>query len=291
MPIQPSNSTSGLPHDIGRSAAPLHRISAVAGSFCLLFAAAATTVFARPNAGRGAWDTTVYHEPFIRSLAESWPRFDLSDPLTATTPGYHILLATLSAAGIDSTASLRLASALVGSTLIALLAAWCVRRVRPFDAFLLALPVAASIYTFQASAFILPDNLAWVGVLLILMWCLREPAGWGPIVCAGVTLPLLVFTRQVHLWAAAPIWLAAWLGVRETRPTLFRNAAARIPATLIAALLTVPGFLVVAWFLHTWGGPVPPRFQGDMSGGNPATPAFLLLQCAIMAVGFGPWIL
>lgn len=291
MPNQPSNRSTGLPHDIGREPPLLHRILVVGASSLLLFLAAAAAILLLPNAGRGAWDATVYHEPFARALADQWPRFDLSDPLTATTPGYHIVLATLAAIGLDSTTSLRLASALIGSALIASLCAWCVRRARPLDAFLLSLPIAASIYTFQASAFILPDNLAWIGVLLILACCLRDPPGWTALTLAAIALPLLVFTRQVHLWAAAPIWLAAWLGVRETSPGLFRDAASRVPRTLIAIALTVPGFLVVAWFLNHWGGPVPPRFQGDMSGGNPATPAFILLQCSILAIGFGPWIL
>lgn len=290
MPIQPSNRSTGLPHDIGRTEPLLHRILAVSASFTLLLLTAAAAILFLPNAGRGAWDATVYHEPFARALAQQWPRFDLSDPLTATTPGYHIVLATLAAIGIDSTTSLRLASALIGATLIAGLGAWCVRRVRPLDAFLLSLPIAASIYTFQASAFILPDNLAWIGVLLILACCLRDPPNWKPLVFASAILPLLVFTRQVHLWAAAPIWLAAWLGVRDTAPGLLATPAVRIPRTLIAIALTIPGFLVVAWFINHWGGPVPPRFQGDMSGGNPATPAFILLQCSILAIGFGPWI-
>ncbi len=291
MPIHPSNRSAELPHDIGRTDPLLHRISAVIASFCLLFLGAAAVIAFLPNAGRGAWDATVYHEPLVRALADTWPRFDLADPLSATTPGYHIVLATLDAIGIGSTASLRLASALIGSTLIAMLCAWCVRRVRPLDAFLLALPIAASIYTFQASAFILPDNLAWIGVLVILACCLRDPPGFRPLIVASIALPALVFTRQVHLWAAAPIWLAAWLGVRDTTPGLFASPASRIPRTATAVALTVPGFLVVGWFFRHWGGAVPPRFQGDMSGGNPATPAFILLQCSILAVGFGPWIL
>ncbi|MEM9372787.1 MAG: hypothetical protein AAGA55_04010, partial [Planctomycetota bacterium] len=291
MPIHSSNKPAGLPHDIGRSGPLLHRISAVIASFSLLFLSAAAAIAFLPNAGRGAWDATVYHEPLIRALAGAWPRFDLRDPLSATTPGYHILLASLDVIGFDSSTSLRLASALIGATLIALLSAWCARRVRPLDAFLLALPIAASIYTFQSSAFVLPDNLAWIGVLVILACCLRDPPGWKPIVAASVVLPALVFTRQVHLWAAAPIWLAAWLGVRQNTPFLFASPASRIPRTATAMAMTVPGFLVVGWFIQHWGGAVPPRFQSDMSGGNPATPAFILLQCAILAVGFGPWVL
>jgi hypothetical protein len=260
-----------------------------------LFVPAAIVALLGRNAGRGAWDATVYHEPFIRQLARDWPRFDLSDPLTATTPGYHIALATLARIGLDSTLALRLVTAAIGAALIATLAAWLARRVRPLDAFLLSLPVAASIYTFQASAWILPDNAAWLLVLLIVLLCLgpgrREPGGpasWRRLLVAAALLALLVFTRQVHLWAAGVIWLAAWL--REPGPLIARPHR-RIPPTVVAVLLTLPAAAIVAAFIAHWDGLTPPRFQGDMHGGNPATPAFILVQTAILGVGFGPWLL
>ena len=81
------------------------------------------------NAGRAAFDSVVYHERFIRDLAASWPRFDVSNPLTATTPGYHVLLATFVKLGFDSELALRLISALIGASLGGLLAAWLAKRV------------------------------------------------------------------------------------------------------------------------------------------------------------------
>ncbi len=301
MPTPPRTDTpttrDASGHDIGQSPPPLHshppihRYAAVAAAFLALALPAAAVGLLGLNAGRGAWDATVYHEPFVRQLAADFPRFDLSNPLTATTPGYHILLAGLSQIGLGSTLSLRLITALFGGLLIAALAAWLTRRVRPLDAVLLSLPLAASIYTFQASAFILPDNPAWLLVFLIIALCLRDPPGATRLAIAAALTALLVFTRQVHLWAAGVVWLAAWLGVTRTDTGLFTHLPRRIPRTALAFAITLPAVAIVAWFIHHWGGLTPPRFQGDMHGGNPATPAFILVQIVVLAIGFGPWLL
>lgn len=299
MPNPPHtpNTRDASGHDIGQSPPPLHthppihRLFAITATFLALFLPAAVVALLGLNAGRGAWDATVYHEPFIRQLAADFPRFDLTNPLTATTPGYHILLAGLSQISLGSTLALRLTTALLGGLLIATLAAWLSKRVRPADALLLSLPLAASIYTFQASAFILPDNPAWLLVFLIIALCLRDPPGLGRLALAAALTALLVFTRQVHLWAAGVVCLAAWLGVARTDPGLFTHLPRRIPRTALAFAITLPAVAIVAWFIHHWGGLTPPRFQGDMHGGNPATPAFILVQTVVLAIGFGPWLL
>lgn len=252
------------------------------------------------NAGRAASDSIIYHDRFIRQLAADWPRFDLSDPLTATTPAYHIVMATAAAAGLDSEPVLRLLSAVIGAILAALLAAWCAKRAGVLNAVLLTLPLACSIYTLGSTAWLLPDNLAWTGVAAILMLALARPDDRpGPTrfpidrltIGAAAILIALVFTRQIHLWAAGLVWLAAWFNARPERTPAFTQIPARIPRVAVAVLLTLPAFLVVAWFVRHWGGLTPPRFQSDITGVNPATPAFILVQIAILAIGFGPWLL
>lgn len=243
------------------------------------------------NSGRAAWDSIVYHEPFIRQLAADWPRFDLSNPLTATTPAYHLLLATLAAAGLDGQTPLRLASALTGAGLAAGVAAWCARRTRPLDAVLLTAPLACSVYTLGSSAWMLPDNLAWIGVAAVLTLALHETRSWRPVLAASIVLAGLVLTRQIHLWAAGVVWLAAWFSARPAGTPAFTQIPQRLPRVAAAALLTAPSFLIVAWFVHHWGGLTPPRFQSDITGINPATPAFILVQIAILSIGFGPWLL
>lgn len=256
-----------------------------------MFIPAAALILAGNNSGRAAWDATAYHEPFIRQLAASWPHFDLSNPLTTTTPGFHMLLAGLARIGLDSTSALRLTSALIGACLAALVAGWCARRVRPLDAVLLALPLSCSVYVLGCSAWAVPDNLSWIGVAGILMLCLREPGSWRLLLGASLALTALVFTRQIHIWIAATIWLTAWLGFRGPWRAPFTGIPERLPRTLAAIALTLPAFLIVAWFVRLWGGAVPPRFQSSVTGLSPATPAFILVQTAILWFGFAPWLL
>lgn len=263
--------------------------AAIAGVATLL--PALTLILLGHNTGRAAWDSIVYHEPFIRQLAADWPRFDLSNPLTATTPGYHLLLATLVAVGLDGETPLRLASALIGTALAAAIAAWCAKRTRPLDAVLLTLPLACSVYTLGSSAWLLPDNLAWIGVAGLLMLALHETRSWRPVIASSVVLIALVFTRQIHLWSAGLVWLAAWFSARPAGTPAFVQIPQRLPRVVVAVMLTLPSFLIVAWFFQHWSGLTPPRFRSDITGMNPATPAFILVQIAILSLGFGPWLL
>lgn len=243
------------------------------------------------NAGRAAFDSIVYHERFIRDLAASWPRFDVSNPLTATTPGYHVLLATFMKLGFDSELALRLISALIGASLGGLLAAWLAKRSSKYDAVLMILPLACSSYVVQSGAWLLPDNLAWLGVAAIMMLTLHPSVSWRPVILGSVVLLGLVMVRQIHIWAAGLVWLTAWLNARPTERSVFDELPARSWHAGVAVLMTLPAFLVLAWFLNLWGGLTAPRFQTDITGIGVSTPAFLLVQLAVFSVGFSPWLL
>lgn len=242
------------------------------------------------NAGRAAWDSVVYHERFIRELSQDWPRFDCSNPLTATTPGYHLVLASLAAAGFGSEVILRSASALIAAVLCGGLACWLARRVSRLEAVLLAMPLVCSSYVIGSGAWLLPDNLAWLGVLGVLVCCLKRDTSWRMVAVASAVLVGLVLVRQIHIWAAGVIWLAAWLDAASDDRGVFADVPRRVRRAIVAALMTLPAFLALAWFVRLWGGLTPPRFQTDIAGANFATPAFILMQVAILSVGFAPWL-
>ncbi|MEY3022777.1 MAG: hypothetical protein RIS86_1975 [Planctomycetota bacterium] len=256
---------------------------------------AVAAVFAAPvlalvlsgaNAGRAAFDSIAYHEHFIRQLAEDAPRIDLSNPLTATTPGFHMLIAAASVAGLESTTSLRLVAAAIGVALVWWLARWCERSTGSPAGAVLALPLAASVYVIGSGAWLLPDDLAWLLVGAVLAICLRPKVGPRDLALASALLVPLVLVRQTHLWAAALVWAAA-MRPRGDEPI---TPARAVRAALPWIVATVPAFATVGAFARHWGGLVPPRFQGELQSLNPATPAFLLLQVAILSLGFLPWI-
>ena len=251
--------------------------SAIAG--CAIAIPALWLVLTGNNIGRAAADSIMYHERVIRAMIFQFPEFDLRNPLTTTTPGYHIILATVGRFLSDSGTALRLTSVVIGTAFVCLVAGWSARRRGALDGTLLALPLACSLYVLGSTAWMLPDNLAWLLIAVVLMLCCRGEGGRRWLVLASIALFALVFVRQIQIWAAAPIWVAAWFG---------SNHSARRVATAILA--TLPAFALLGAFILLWHGLVPPRFQTYVTGINLATPAFILLQYALMGVGFLPWL-
>ncbi|MCH7793473.1 MAG: hypothetical protein IID31_14485, partial [Planctomycetes bacterium] len=149
----------------------------------LFLVAASALILGGFERGRGAADQINYHEPVIRTFADQWPGFDFSDYLSATTPAYHVALATFARFVADSRPALQFAGALftIGLLLTLTLAGSCGQRIgqqralsQPLEArrwnraVLMTLPVTASLYVFSSGVWLLPDNAAWWGVLLIV---------------------------------------------------------------------------------------------------------------------------
>lgn len=238
--------------------------------------------------GRAAFDSVVYHERFIRELIRDFPHFDFSNPLTATTPGYHLLMACIGTVVSQSPTVLRLASVAVCAGFIGTFAAWCARRRGTVEGVLLALPLACSTYVLGSGAWLLPDDLAWLLLTLTVTLALRGVAGTRAMAAAGALLAALVFVRQSAAWAAATVWLSAWAGSGSERDPLPAPGALRRLG--MAAVATVPAAAVLVWFVAIWGGLAPPRFRPDVAGVNPATPAIVLVQAAIVGIAFLPWL-
>ncbi|MEX0876532.1 MAG: hypothetical protein WD114_03640 [Phycisphaerales bacterium] len=239
--------------------------------------------------GRGAADDLNFHWLAINQFADQLPRPDLSDYASATTPGYHLLLAPLAAAGFNHTA-IQLVASVWTLCLLGVLA-WVISRRAGMAAVVLTLPVIASMYVLFPGIWLLPDNAGWLLVLLIVLLSLRPNPGWGTWMLGGALLLVLVWMRQVHIWAAAPLWLAAWLGGNDTTPSparFFGSFYTRAGRTCIAIACTVPAFIALAWFVLTWEGLVPPTFQNMHQGPNIATTGFILTQLAILSVFFTP---
>ncbi len=214
--------------------------------------------------GRAGYDQSNFHEPAIRSFAAHLPAPDLRDYPSATTPLYHLVLALIARLIHDSREFLQGCGLVFSATLVWLLGTRAARRT-PHLA-LDAAPFAASMYVLASAAWLLPDNAGWLGVLGVLLLALRDRASTWTFPAAGLCLLALVLTRQVHLWAAAPIWAAAFL------------SSGRHPGlALLRASWTLPAFAAVVAFYSLWGGLVPPSFQGQYPRAiNPAAPAFIL---------------
>ncbi len=240
---------------------------------------------------RAAFDQKLYHLPVIREFSRTWPRFEVWDYLSATTPGYHVLMATVMKAFGDSVVLLQVASAVITGVLLWLLARDGSRRTTAAVAACVCLPIIASPYTLFPAAFMLPDNLGWLGVLAMILIALQRPTGRWMAVGATVLL-LLVLTRQVHVWTAGLLWVSAWLGTMEGDPEALSKRVGRVAISIIAS---VPALFVLALFVRYWGGLVPGRFAEQYPpvsvariAGSPAAPMLLAMTGAysVFFLGF-----
>ncbi len=229
--------------------------------------------------GRAGEDQVNYHEPTIRQFAAELPRPNLHDYLSATTPGYHLVLGAAARAGIDSTTGLRLVGSLFTAGLVALLAWACAARTGVWAGIVLTLPVACSMYVFMPGVWLLPDCAGWLGVLVVLLLALWGKFDAPAVVGGGMLMAALVMVRQIHLWAAAALWAGAWLSaapMRDRARDLFSAVPQRLRRTAVMVAATLPAFVVLALFVRMWGGLTPPRFHQQYRGMNPAAPAFVL---------------
>ncbi|MEM0984240.1 MAG: hypothetical protein AAGI17_09855, partial [Planctomycetota bacterium] len=155
----------------------------------------------------------------------------------------------------------------------------------------LTLVLASSLYVFPAGVWLLPDNAGWLGVLAVLGLSLRVRYRARLVVFGSLLLVPLVLTRQIHLWAAAAVWTAAWMGPELGGVwRIFERWPRRLRFFAIAVLASLPAFAAVGAFVWVWGGLVPPMFQGAYHGANPATPALTLSVAGLLSPAFAPWI-
>ena len=244
-------------------------------------------IFADANGGRAAYDSCVYHERVIREYIRTFPVLDVTNPLTTTIPGYHVLMAVFGKFVSADTAVLRLASLAIGLAFLVVAARSFGRWAGARNGLLLAMPLAACSYVLGASAWMLPDNLSWLLVTVCLTMNLggrsfRSAAAWN-----AALLLSAVACRQVNIWMLAVLVAAAassgWDGMAN-------GVSDRVRRASIAAMAGIPAIAVLAWFAVIWGGLTPPRFQADVTGINFATPAFLLFQFAALGAFFLPWL-
>ena len=260
---------------------------------------------------RVAYDQLLYHSAAIAEFVQQWPRPDLSDYLSATTPGLHLAMAWLTVTFSVGVVAHQLVCAVLTLVLIATLL-WFrpSRQAGPqiFDAIggqygwgmsrvgevISVLPFVTSIYVFASAVWVLPDNAAWLGVLVMLLLSLAPTLSVQTVLFSGLTLTALVLTRQVHVWTAGPLLARCFLeGLRaDGRPLLGagwspRPGLGRASVHASFALLAcLPAVLVLVYFYGIWGGLTPPTFQQQYHATNLAGPAWMLSLLGFVSLFF-----
>jgi hypothetical protein len=254
--------------------------------------------------GRAACDQYDYHLRAIVRFARELPRPDLHDYPSATTPGYHLVLAAVARLVSENALFLQVAA---GAFTIALLVVFGRSLARagdragrsPLELVALAIPLVASPYVFTSGVWLLPDNAGWLLALLALWPCFHGPMTARKLAWYSVMLGLLALVRQSHVWVAAPICAAAWMDrtpwLDDAIAGAWTRPSKRMSLTIRAMLACIPGIVILAAFAREWRGLTPPSFHAQHlitggSGINWATVPFMLALVAVFSPFYLGWL-
>lgn len=235
--------------------------------------------------GRGgpseASDQDKYHEPVIDAMVEQWPAIDVVNYSSATSPGYHALMAGVRVLLGEEAGELgvRALNALFGA-MVPLVCFLIVRRhTGPLRAALLSAPLATNSYVLGGAMYLTTDNLAYMCVFCTFGVCLR-PLSPVRSLAGGAGCVLAVLVRQIHVWSVAPLGIAALLASPLARalPAPWRSHDHSWKAALLAWSGCAVALGVLGAFVAVWGGLTPPADTAakHASGVNLASPALAL---------------
>jgi hypothetical protein len=225
--------------------------------------------------GRAFFDQSHFHLPVIEAFVK---QFDFSDYHAATTPGYHAVLAGVAKVFGSNESLLKLVSSLFSAGLIALLASYLCQSFDRLKTLVLLLPLIFSIYFLPAGVWLLPDNLAWLSVAVILLRASQLPLTKQHYILMGLVLFGAVLVRQSNLWLAAIIWASALSAAFFEK----RNVI------VIAVIATLPAFCLLFAISQYWGGLVPPSFQNIHQHFSFSVPAFFFAAFAFYSLFYLP---
>jgi hypothetical protein len=229
------------------------------------------------------FDQRDYHLPVIRAFAEALPAPDLSDYNSATTPGYHLVMA-LALRVVGESVALWILNACFGAAFVAIVATAVARLAGFLPGVVAGLLLGCSPYVLSSSVWLTTDNLASIALVAAFFAALPIAAGSTryPLragIVATIAAAGAVLVRQILAYAAA------FPGAALVARACAERRAPRVSELAVAALALVPAVALVAGFVLLWGGLVPPTFQKyHGSGANPATPVYALAVVAVWAL-------
>lgn len=246
-------------------------------------------------------DMVMYHMPIIERMLADWPRVDVVHYESATTPGFHVLMAAAWRMTGREAAMLAMNS-LFGVTLIAAVYFGARRYAGGWGALALTLPLAFSPYVLGATIWLTTDNAAMLFVTLALGTATIARASDARLLAGGIAAAAAVSMRQIHVWLAAPLGFAGLIASPlavivpralrwgDSDPLAPRRSAGALAAGCIAAALPL---MVLGYFMWRWGWKLTPvtddpAILKHARGPNPAAPAFALALTGAFGVFFVP---
>ncbi|WP_419146705.1 hypothetical protein [Pseudoalteromonas 'SMAR'] len=236
------------------------------------------------NQGRAFSDQQHFHMPTIIHFMKS---FDFSDYPAAMTPGYHMLIAIVGMIFTPNEVVLKIAGSIFTALLLAVVAKMLSRTFGGLRATVLILPMIFSIYIFPSGVWLLPDNLAWLTVVVSISIATKPLLTKFDFITLGLLLVAAMLVRQPFLWLASLIWAVIIITIYEKEKTYFQAAK----YIFWGVVTTLPAFILFYLFTSLWGGVVPPSFQGNHQSISYSSPAFFFSVFFSYSIFFIPLII
>lgn len=219
-------------------------------------------------------DEEIDHYPIIRSFIATFPRMDLSDYPSATTPLFHVIFAAIGKLISSDIRLLRAVNVLITYASAVALFGLFRREVAAgwLTSLLVALTIVLSPYVFGISFLLLTDNLAMLFAIGAI-WCAMHyvrTGQWNVIAAAALLASCALLTRQFYLWLLVFI-LVASVARKLERPSEEALSGVLVLSVLAIMPVTVLGVL--------WGGLTPPQFQFYATSALRITPLAFFTAC------------
>jgi hypothetical protein len=226
-------------------------------------------------------------------FGEQLPTPSLSDYKSATTPGYHLMMAMLLRTGASDSA-LHLLNALFGGACVAMFTLLIAIRTSGAVALAAGCVLGASPYVLSSSVWLTTDNLSMTALLAGLAAALT--------IADGSTRSLSRSVLVSALWACVAaairqilVYTAAFAAAAVVERACATRSRPRVSDRALAVLALLPACILVGIFVVLWGGLVPPSFRAyHGTGANPVTPMYVLALVGIWGMASFlamPWFL
>lgn len=246
---------------------------------CILFACVCFPLIWSKKECNYSQDESSFHLPAIRQIAAHWPSLDIAnDSLSATAPGYHYFLATVSMVTGQNLIVLRLINWFVSTLTLIVLFVHVRHHLSGLDAMLVLLPLAFSNFFVKSASWIVTDNAALLLTTLCILSCLRKHTHTWQDGGKSLLISLSVFVRQMTIWLVALPLVSAYAS-----PTLERNRR-----TIHAFLWSAFPLTVLAFLIFRWAGLVPPAWREAAFFFSLTGPIYLLSVFSIFSFFYLP---
>jgi hypothetical protein len=227
-------------------------------SLSLLFVLVVTPLIlmTQPDAVE-ARDEMRYHYPTILKFWEEFPKLDLQNYYSATTPLYHLLMMGLAFVIGPDLIALRFMNATIGLLCLLFIYTFFLARGTKVNAFVFTLALLFSPYFVGPSALLYTDNLALLFIVMSIWAMERVVAHKASWLLVNLFVLLTVLTRQVHIWLSGVALLFSSYELRDAF-----NRKLQLPVILTQTWLALIPIGILAIFMLLWGGLTPTPFVG-----------------------------